>query len=111
LPLQACVRQVAEESHQRAQVSEPKERAAGSEQDEGIGWGEIGPGEGKGADAASRRIGKEDPRLTPGYPLAQQRELLASQGMKGMGYRKDKISIQAIRCSRQFIQMALPKGT
>jgi hypothetical protein len=78
------------------QIRETQDSVSCGEHHKGIGWGEIGPRGGEGAEALRDRVMEEDPRFTPGYPLRYERKLLPGEGMEGMGDREDKLPIRVM---------------
>jgi len=71
----------------------------------------VSSGGEEGAEAGCDGITKKDARLAPGDALFNERELLASEGVKGMGDGKNLFPILAIRYSRDLTRPDRSKGT
>jgi hypothetical protein len=61
---------------ERLQLRQMQDSASSGEPDKGIGWSEIRPGSGGGADLPSGLVLKEHARLTPGPQLHEEGKLL-----------------------------------
>jgi hypothetical protein len=81
------------------EVTQAQDSAARRQDDEGVGVGQIGPDGWEGAEMGRDGVTKEDAGFAPGDALFNQRELLVSKRVKGMGNGKNLIPIQAIGCS------------
>ena len=77
-------------------VYEAQQGASLSNREEGIGWSQIGPPHGDGAQFLVRGIVKEDALLSPGLALSEELKAAPGQRMKGVGDRKDLRVIQVI---------------
>jgi hypothetical protein len=71
----------------------------GGQDDEGVGVGQVSPGGWDGAEVGRNGVTKEDARLAPSDALFNERELLTSERVKGMGDGEKLCSIQVIGCS------------
>jgi hypothetical protein len=76
------------EASKLKQVRHAKGRATSCKRDAGIGGSQVGPGCWQCPDAIGRLV-KGDAVFSPIVPVAQHFKLLAVQGMKGMGHRKN----------------------
>jgi hypothetical protein len=81
------------------EVAQAQDSAAGRQDDEGVGVGQVGPRCWEGAKVGREGVTKEDARFAPGDALLNEGEPLASEGVKGMGDSKNLILIQVIGCS------------
>ena len=84
------------------EIHQAQQRPAGGQGHEGIGGGQIRPGGGQGTDLGGEGIQEKDAMFTPGHPLGQEWELLPDQGVKGVRYGEDKLTIYAIGYSCRF---------
>ena len=83
---------------QGEQVLGAEVRPAGGDHEEGVGALDVGPGRRQRVDLCLAGLAEEDPLLPPRVGVADQLELLAAQGMEGMGDRESSRSVGTV-CS------------
>ena len=83
---------------QGEQVLGAEVRPAGGDHEEGVGPLDVGPGRRQRMDLCLAGLAEEDPLLTPGMGVADELELLAAQGVEGMGDSEPPRSFSTI-CS------------
>jgi hypothetical protein len=87
---------VVQQTGERLQIGEPQHSASSREHDKEVGWGQIGPSGGQGAETPGSWVMEEDPRFPPGQALGHEGKLLAGEGVEGMGDRENKLPIRVM---------------
>ena len=83
---------------QGEQVRDAEVRPPGGDHEEGIGALDVGPGGRQRAQTCLAGLAEEDPLLAPGVGVADELELLAGEGMEGMGDRESLRTVGTV-CS------------
>ena len=88
-----------EQTDEHLQIRETEDSASSRKHDKRVGWCQIGPGGGQGAETPGSWVMEEDPRFPPGEALRHKGKLLAGEGVEGMADRENQLPIQVIGCS------------
>ena len=97
---------LAQQADQVLEVHQAQQRPASGQGHKGIDRGQIGPSGGQGTDMRGEGIQEKDAGFAPGHPLGQEGKLLPDEGVEGMGYGENKLTIRAIGYSCRFIYKA-----
>ena len=90
---------VRQETDKCLQIRETKDSVSRGQHDKRVGWGQMRPGSGQGAEAPRGGVMEEDTRFPPGQALSDEGKLVAGEGMEGMGDREDQLPIRVMGCS------------